>query len=259
MRIPIALTCLLATTLVAQQEPPRAATPSAAERLTALQAEQEELFDAFRKQQRAAAEAAKAAPADGKPVAAKPMRPDMKPLIAKAQAAAADYAGSEDAVGFLAFICQNSMGKDPATAAAIETLTTQHLDSPGLGELADMFPFLDRIVGKEPATAAMERLLGSKNTKVRAGALLGKHTATIEKAERDSDAYRTAKSELLTAADALDDKRLAGEIRSLIDVREKYGAGNIAPDIEGTDLDGVAFKLSDYKGKVVFLDFWGDW
>ena len=24
-------------------------------------------------------------------------------------------------------------------------------------------------------------------------------------------------------------------------------------------LDGVAFKLSDYKGKVVFLDFWGDW
>ena len=25
------------------------------------------------------------------------------------------------------------------------------------------------------------------------------------------------------------------------------------------DLDGVEFKLSDYRGKVVFLDFWGDW
>ena len=32
-----------------------------------------------------------------------------------------------------------------------------------------------------------------------------------------------------------------------------------APEIEGNDLDGVAFKLSDYRGKVVVLDFWGDW
>jgi hypothetical protein len=32
-----------------------------------------------------------------------------------------------------------------------------------------------------------------------------------------------------------------------------------APEITGTDLDGVAFKLSDYKGKIVMLDFWGDW
>lgn len=35
--------------------------------------------------------------------------------------------------------------------------------------------------------------------------------------------------------------------------------GKIAPDIEGKDLDGEAFKLSDYRGKVVVLDFWGDW
>ncbi|MHC4938112.1 MAG: peroxiredoxin family protein [Planctomycetota bacterium] len=35
--------------------------------------------------------------------------------------------------------------------------------------------------------------------------------------------------------------------------------GKVAPDIEGPDLDGVNFKLSDYRGKVIFLDFWGDW
>jgi peroxiredoxin len=33
----------------------------------------------------------------------------------------------------------------------------------------------------------------------------------------------------------------------------------IAPDIEGQDLDGVSFQLSDYRGKVVVLDFWGHW
>jgi len=36
-------------------------------------------------------------------------------------------------------------------------------------------------------------------------------------------------------------------------------AGDVAPDIEGIDLDGTPFKLSDYKDKVIFLDFWGDW
>lgn len=35
--------------------------------------------------------------------------------------------------------------------------------------------------------------------------------------------------------------------------------GEMAPEITGIDLDGVEFKLSDYRGKVVLLDFWGDW
>ena len=35
--------------------------------------------------------------------------------------------------------------------------------------------------------------------------------------------------------------------------------GKVAPEIQGEDIDGVPFKLSDYRGKVVMLDFWGDW
>jgi hypothetical protein len=35
--------------------------------------------------------------------------------------------------------------------------------------------------------------------------------------------------------------------------------GKPAPEIEGEDLDGSKFKLSDYRGKVVMLDFWGHW
>ena len=35
--------------------------------------------------------------------------------------------------------------------------------------------------------------------------------------------------------------------------------GKVAPEISGEDVDGVKFKLSDYRGKVVVLDFWGDW
>ena len=35
--------------------------------------------------------------------------------------------------------------------------------------------------------------------------------------------------------------------------------GMPVPDIDGQDTDGVAFKLSDYRGKVVLIDFWGNW
>jgi WD40 repeat protein len=35
--------------------------------------------------------------------------------------------------------------------------------------------------------------------------------------------------------------------------------GQAAPEIEGVDIGGKKFKLSDYRGKVVLLDFWGHW
>jgi peroxiredoxin len=35
--------------------------------------------------------------------------------------------------------------------------------------------------------------------------------------------------------------------------------GEVAPEIEGEDIDGKPMKLSDFRGKGVVLDFWGDW
>ena len=35
--------------------------------------------------------------------------------------------------------------------------------------------------------------------------------------------------------------------------------GSVAPEILGTDTEGRKMRLSDYRGKVVVLDFWGDW
>ena len=43
--------------------------------------------------------------------------------------------------------------------------------------------------------------------------------------------------------------------RELFGIRH-LSVGREAPDIEGEDQDGKRFKLSDYRGKVVLLDFW---
>jgi hypothetical protein len=42
---------------------------------------------------------------------------------------------------------------------------------------------------------------------------------------------------------------------ALFEVRG-LSVGKEAPDIEGEDQDGKRFKLRDYRGKVVLLDFW---
>src|SRR5882672_8501210 len=35
--------------------------------------------------------------------------------------------------------------------------------------------------------------------------------------------------------------------------------GNRAPELEGPDLSGKTIKLSNYRGKVVIVDFWATW
>ena len=59
--------------------------------------------------------------------------------------------------------------------------------------------------------------------------------------------------ELTTDADLL------AEAKEALAEVTKLAVGTVAPEIDGVDVDGVKFKLSDYRGKVVLLDFWGFW
>ena len=43
----------------------------------------------------------------------------------------------------------------------------------------------------------------------------------------------------------------------LFDMRH-LSVGKPVPDVDGEDQDGQKFKISDYKGKVVLLDFWSE-
>jgi thiol-disulfide isomerase/thioredoxin len=62
--------------------------------------------------------------------------------------------------------------------------------------------------------------------------------------------------ELATRYPGTDEGRLAagGLFRD-----EHLAVGKPLPDREAEDVDGVHFKLSDYRGKVLVLDFWGFW
>jgi hypothetical protein len=54
--------------------------------------------------------------------------------------------------------------------------------------------------------------------------------------------------------------KLGEEAKQQLDkLRHPIVIGKPAPEIEGEDIEGVKFRLSDYRGKVVLLDFWGHW
>jgi cytochrome oxidase Cu insertion factor (SCO1/SenC/PrrC family) len=44
-----------------------------------------------------------------------------------------------------------------------------------------------------------------------------------------------------------------------ISLNSKHAVGSSFPNLEGTDLHGQPISIADFKGKVILVDFFGDW
>lgn len=112
-----------------------------------------------------------------------------------------------------------------------------------------------------------------KRHEVRGVACLALAQALMRSADRLGAGDARAAEKILNAAEKLLEEaadRYAGvktafdgtvgrKARSeLFDLRH-LAIGKPAPEIEGADQDGKHFKLSDYRGKVVLLDFWSEY
>jgi hypothetical protein len=71
-----------------------------------------------------------------------------------------------------------------------------------------------------------------------------------------AELYKEAEATLTALAES---NKSNPQIETALFVLKKLTAGKAAPEIDGEDVDGKKFKLSDYRGKVVMLDFWGHW
>jgi len=80
------------------------------------------------------------------------------------------------------------------------------------------------------------------------------------KAKDADEHYKRARSYFAEGAKKhAGDSGLAQQFQDALYLLENLSIGKEAPEIEAEDLDGKRFKLSDYRGKVVVLDFWGNW
>jgi hypothetical protein len=181
-------------------------------------------------------------------------------FVAPMQRGAALHAGSPAAVPFLDWLAFH--GRTPAvTRPAVEALLHDHIDTPEAGRAASRVVNLQREFGRSKALELLDRIIAHQSDGPglaqalfsRSGFFLGTRGSGSE-AERGR-----ALADLHRARSMQKNASLGGLIDDAIYGEEVLGIGRPAPEIEGEDLDGVPFKLSDYRGKVVLLDFWGDW
>lgn len=245
---------------------PPAPSPAALEKVAVLEQEIAEFTKRWREEQAAErakqAEEARKAAAEGRPapaVRAMAMRPDLAPFVERLTAWSDEASGEDRALFLVKAVQFGGLGKDSKGLAALERLAAEHLASPQWASLGMLIPNLSRALGEERAKELCGKLAAHPSGDVRGYAALALHGPVVKSAELDSEAYRAARAAILAAAEKVEDARLRSQLEGAIDLREKLADGAVAPDIEGIDIDGVAFKLSDYKGKIIFLDFWGDW
>lgn len=82
----------------------------------------------------------------------------------------------------------------------------------------------------------------------------------IESYQQDTPGFR-AYGDLLISQKETSTKMLKKYIRGKIEFRKKmeHLLGKEALDFTGVDLDGNKASLSDYKGKIIVVDFWATW
>ena len=187
-------------------------------------------------------------------------RPDKRAWSEKFQKAAALHAGSPGEVPFLGWLALWSGNKKMATSS-VETILDQYADSADLLELAEYVGILRRSVGAELHAKVLDMLMASDHKMIKAYALYSKgYSLVVRRGVKPSDEEAVKGRQMLAECARLA-KGTALALRAAAPEFEKarLQIGMEAPDIVGEDLDGVSFKLSDYRGKVVVLDFWGDW
>jgi cytochrome c peroxidase len=88
----------------------------------------------------------------------------------------------------------------------------------------------------------------------------GQHLKSLNRDKLDKSREQVYERLLQSFADVPAGDSTMGEIatKSLFQIRH-LSIGRVAPEIEGEDIFGERFKLSDYRGKVVVLSFWGHW
>ncbi|MBL8901438.1 MAG: redoxin domain-containing protein [Planctomycetes bacterium] len=194
-----------------------------------------------------------------------------KDFVARFQAGAKAHAGQDAAIPYLLWLGQNAAravamsaaGGAPGAAPSIAdeawvTLLRDHAASDQIGRAVQTVGRMGRTLGGEKVRSMLTSVIEKNPNEAivmearfaRASTVLGDEEASAEAremAKADFEAVKASKSPLAARAE--------GQIFIL----ENLQIGMTAPDIEANDLDGVAFKLSDYRGKVVVLDFWGDW
>lgn len=179
------------------------------------------------------------------------------------------HAQDENAFDALAWV----VGNAPTSAAAdkaLDILIKQHIKSERIGLVCLTTADSPSSIGEKLSRAAIEQnpsdTVKGQATYALAKVLFERSEEMQKKKKPDAAVALTKEAEPLfekVLDKYAETKGLRGPLGTLAK-NELYELRNLtlgknAPEIDGEDGDGKSFKLSDYKGKVVIVDFWGHW
>ena len=178
-------------------------------------------------------------------------------FLPKFEAGASQNEGKPAALPYLVWIVRHDRVGKPVQSA-LATLANDHAGDPEIGELLDMLPAVATYLKEGPCDSLLDEVLANNgHPDVQARALIAR--AVIATTHVGGDYVDEAKADLENAKKLTKDPALLAAIDRIRLVERGLANGDVAPEVVGFDFDGVPFRLSDYRGKVVVLDFWGDW
>jgi len=155
----------------------------------------------------------------------------------------------------------------PETIAqrALSTLVSDYLASPVLADLPSLLHNTHEL-GKARCKDALEKMrAGSPHRSVQAAAQFALAAGLLEVANGDADKLAEARRLFADLQERFSDLSDAGKRQyaqlatgALFEI-DHLQVGMTAPDFEAVDEAGEHWKLSEYRGQVVVLDFWGFW
>jgi len=157
------------------------------------------------------------------------------------------------------WVFRNAQSAGPSNyqKEALDAILRDHVTSPKLESVAQTLQY-----GMDPAggeKALLTILQKSPVENVRAAALYSLGALNMPY-QGGTDAQKTKATKYFDRLMKEYPKSKAAErARGAVFELQNLQIGSVAPDFEATDENGKVFKLSDYRGQVVVLDFWGFW
>ncbi len=141
--------------------------------------------------------------------------------------------------------------------AFLGRIEKHHAENEALaGALLPMIGFRE-----EEVVDFLERLADNSKSEIVSGAALHALASSFEHDPTQVERYdKILQKQISKHPDLRIGRRdLTGYAKQKLYMSQHLRVGKVAPEVEGEDADGKKFKLSDYRGKVVFFNFWGDW
>jgi hypothetical protein len=180
------------------------------------------------------------------------------PLFMKLGRTAAGTKSGAEAMLVVSQLAASNRDK-AAAREAFTTLTTKYRDREEAEQAVAGLRYAAYTLGQDEVTKTLRGIIAEKTaSKLKAAALFTLASMLMEDQE-SSGGEAEARRLFDELKKDYPDSQYAAQAEGATFEIENLQIGKVAPDFEATDEKGVKFKLSDYRGKVVVLDFWGFW